>query len=560
LLFRPLIRRLSGGEFTLGYYFYDVNAKMNYKITERDRIYVSLYAGQDVFSGNTKTEFTDEEGRSKNTSRFGLNWGNITTALRWNHVISPKIFMNTTATYSRYRFNVFGDIRDEYTDFDNPAENRTAQFGIKYFSGIDDVSLKADFDFAPNNKHHVKWGAAGIYHIFTPGINQIQNRLGGFANIDTLFGAQKINAGEISAYIQDDWEIVRIFKVNAGVHASMFPVADKTYWSVQPRIATRTLIIPSLAFKASFCTMTQYLHLLTNAGAGLPTDLWVPATGIVPPQHAWQAAGGLAYTLMDQWEFSIEGYYKRMRNVIDYKNGVSFVGNAQNWEDQVTVGKGWSYGTEFFVQKKEGKLTGWVGYTLSWTYRQFDDKNLGKPFFYKYDRRHDLSITGSYEFNKNWYVSATWIYATGNALTIQTDRYLGIEPNTPAGYLPFVSPVISTDRLSNYRVPDYHRLDLAVNYSYRDIENFEIDANLSIYNVYSRLNPFFVTVGQSESDPDKTVLKKVSIFPILPTLSVNFKWTGSKPVKKPNAKRHEKAHAIYHCVIACRAHRLCARY
>lgn len=533
LLMRPIVKRLTDGQADLGYYFYDLNAKLNWKFSDKDRLYASIYTGQDVFKGITKDSYEDAESKSNSGLNFGLNWGNVTTAIRWNHVVSPKIFHNLLATYSRYRFNINASFYSKYIDKQDATQNSNFETGINYTSGIDDVALRSDFDFTPNAKHYIKYGVNVIYHIFSPGATAYSSKINNISPFDTSIGNKKIQAGEFAAYIQDDWEILPRWKANFGLHLSAFTVQKKFYGSIQPRFSTRVLIIPQLSVKGSFCMMTQYLHLLTNSGVGLPTDLWLPVTARIKPQQAYQGAIGLAYTLKEQYEFSVEGYYKRMWNVSDYKNGANFINSADDWENKLTQGRGWSYGTEFLIQKKEGKLTGWIGYTLNWTQRQFADRNYGRPFYYKYDRRHDLSLVIIYDINKNWRVSGTFIYATGNALTLPTEKYATlVDAYYPTTF--FGSVVQNFDKVSNFRVPDYHRLDLGINYSPDlDFKGLKLDFNLSIYNVYSRLNPFFAYLGQSEKDQNKTVLKKVSLFPIIPLLTINFKWGIESKPRKP---------------------------
>ncbi|MDW8419863.1 MAG: TonB-dependent receptor [Chitinophagales bacterium] len=533
LLMRPILRRISGGQANLGYYFYDLNTKLNWRFSDKDRLYLSAYLGRDVFGGKTTDKYEDEYEKNTSGIRFGLNWGNITTALRWNLVVSPKIFHNLTATYSQYRFRVGANYYGKRIDKINPDNSTEVESGIRYISGIDDVALRSDFDFTPVPSHYIKFGANAIFHTFSPGATTYDSRYNNIS-FDTAIGSGKIYAGEFAAYIQDDWEITPRWKTNLGMHASAFTVQRKFYGSVQPRLSTRVMIMPQMSVKGSFCLMTQYLHLLTNSGVGLPTDLWLPVTAKIKPQWAYQGALGWAYTLKELYEFSVEGYYKRMWNVIDYKNGANFINSSDNWEDNLTQGRGWSYGTEFLVQRKEGKLTGWVGYTLSWTLRQFNDRNYGRPFFYKYDRRHDLSVVAVYRINQNWRVSGTFIYATGNALTLPTEKY-NVANDLQGDISGFFGLYVENfDRVNNYRVPDYHRLDLGVNYSPDlDFKGLKLDFNLSVYNVYSRLNPFFVYLGYSDKDPGKPVLKKVALFPIIPSLTINFKW-GFEPAPRKN--------------------------
>jgi hypothetical protein len=257
--------------------------------------------------------------------------------------------------------------------------------------------------------------------------------------------------------------------------------------------------------------MQQYLHLLTNAGIGLPTDLWVAATDRIPPQKAWQAACGVTHTWSDdRWEVSAEGYYKDMRNLIEYIPGATFISLQEDWQDKVTVGDGRSYGAELFVQKKRGRTSGWLGYTLSWTERKFADLNEGNVYPYRYDRRHDASLVLTHQLDDHWDLSGTWVYGTGNAVTLATGRF-GDYPvyyGYPGQTLQHFGP------RNGFRMRAYHRLDLSLQWN-RGRHTWI----LSVYNVYNRKNPFFYYGGR---DRGRDVYKQVSLFPVIPSITWSF--------------------------------------
>lgn len=302
-----------------------------------------------------------------------------------------------------------------------------------------------------------------------------------------------------------------------GLHASTFLVENKNYPSLQPRISTRFLASPNWSLKASFATMQQNIHLLTNAGIGLPTDLWVPATATIKPQTSVQGSLGFARTFKDEYEFSIEGYYKKMNNLIEYKDGASYLNVDQDWQTKVEIGKGDSYGSEFFLHKKLGKVNGWVGYTLSWSNRQFANLNGGRTFPYRYDRRHDAKIAVSYLVNKRVDVGLVWVYGTGNAVSVPLTMYQGDEGVYGFG---FTSIIRYYESRNGFRMRDYHRLDL--NASYAVVKKWgEHRFTASLYNAYGRRNPFYYEFG---SDKNGSVLKQVSLFPILPSLSYSIKF------------------------------------
>jgi hypothetical protein len=401
-----------------GYFFHDFNAKINHIINQRNRVYLSTYVGDDKAYSRFREDYQHPDGSTIHTEdEGGLKWGNVITALRWNHVAGPRLFSNLTATYSKYRFAIYGESQQ------SASPTTPAQYAYgEYNSGIRDWAVKLDFDFVPTPNHYIRFGGQGIRHLFTPGAFETQQT----GERDTTIGARKIYANEFSVYAEDDIRIGNLLKVNIGAHTSAFRVEDNFYYSVQPRAAARLLVGKTMSLKASYATMTQYIHLLTNAGLGLPTDLWVPSTARVRPQQANQVALGAAKSYKSMYEFSIEAYYKRMSDMIEYRDGASFIEVEDDWETNVTTGGiGRSYGAEVLAQKKAGSLTGWVGYTLSWTDRKFEELNNGQWYPYKYDRRHDVSVAMTHDWNKKMDFSAVWVYGTGNALTLPIEYYSG---------------------------------------------------------------------------------------------------------------------------------------
>lgn len=509
LLSRPF-QAMSGPETPrFGYYFYDFNAKTNYKFSDKDHLYLSFYLGND--KAFARTNFSGFG--SSDRSNFNLTWGNIIGALRWNHVFTPKLFANTTLTYSRYRFLTGIELF-----FDNPPD--VYSFNSLYFSGIEDWGVKTDFDYNPHPNHKIRFGIGNTYHTFKPGASTYRS-FGSFSlNIDTTMGSNNVFAHELSTYVEDELKISSRLKANIGVHASAFVLGTETYWSVQPRLATNYKFAPTWSAKASFCTMTQFLHLLTNSSLGLPTDLWVPATRNVKPQDAWQAAVGIAKTLPMGFELSIEGFYKEMNNLIEYKEGASYLDNSSNWERMVETGKGQAYGAEVFIQRQEGKLNGWFGYTLSWANRTFENLNEGRTFPYRYDRRHDISIALSYEINDKIDIGTVWVYGTGRAITLPTETYpSNINTNDIASFFNY-SSVQHFDSRNAFREPNYHRLDLSLNRKTESDKGVKT-WSFGVYNAYSRMNPFFLYFNEENN---RRQLKQVSLFPLIPFITFNYKW------------------------------------
>ena len=522
ILARPLIKRSAeeGDETTVGYHFHDVNAKFNYKFSDKDRLYFSLYTGRDKayafykYSNELNENYLEEE--------VGLRWGNVISAIRWNHVFGKKLFSNLTATYSRYIFDIFTNYEDRYYDY-YLEKNTTEIYKARYYSGIKDFAAKIDFDYYPSPKHAIRFGLNTIYHTFEPGAFNLNS-----SEIEDINISQDTYAFEYTAYFEDDIKVDKNLNVNLGLHSSLFRVNEKNYYSIQPRVSARYLLTNQTSIKASYAQMTQFINLLTNSGIGLPTDLWVPSTDNVKPQEAWQVALGGAKSFQNGFELSIEAYYKEMKNLVAYKEGASFLEVDTDWETQVTSGSGESYGLEFLFQKKHGKTTGWLGYTLAWSNRQFDELNFGKKFPYKWDRRHDISIAIVHEWKPKIDLSIAWVYGTGNSITLPIGRHETLNSETP----------LFTDRTRNpyyyfnevdyygernsYRMRAYHRLD--INLAFKKQKKWgERIWSLGVYNLYSRKNPYYIDIGY-DYKTNKQKFVQYSLFPIIPSISYSFKF------------------------------------
>lgn len=516
LLAKPFIQsgfEEDGQEGGTGYYFYDLNAKINHKFSDKDRLYISTYTGKDKFYFDSKE--IDEE--PSDVLEFGLGWGNVTTAIRWNHLITPKLFGNLTATYSNYEFDVLSRFGEEYND-----ASQNEEFRLEYDSGIRDFALKLDFDYLPNPDHFIRFGINGINHKFNPGTFDLGLTDPDVTNFSTTISQDKVDAQEISMYVEDDMQLFDGFKMNAGLHASTFLVQDENYYSLQPRVSMRYLMDNGIAIKGSFATMAQYIHLLSNEGIGLPTDLWLPSTARVKPQNSWQGAIGAAKTLNDTYEISIEGYYKQMNNLISYQDG-SGLFEFGDWQDRLVIGKGDSYGIEAFIQKKKGRLSGWIGYTWSQSNRQFDDLNFGEEFPYTYDRRHDISVVATYKISEKINFAGTWVYGTGNAVTLGNSNYRALYDT---GTFRDGGTYTFFEGRNNFRMNAYHRMDLGLTYT-RKKKNWDSVWAIGAYNAYNRKNPFFIFTDDDFDPNTQTntrVLKQASLFPIIPYLTYSFKF------------------------------------
>ena len=510
LLVKPFIPKSSSYHGS-GYYFYDLNAKVNYQFSEKDRLYLSGYFGRDVFDFNN----------AKRSFQTNVPWGNATTTLRWNHVFNRKLFANTTLLFNNYHFAF------------NAAQDN---FKLSLSSGIRDLTAKTDIDYFASPRHKIRFGGLFTYHVFTP------NVLTGNQD-STTFNPNNSNkkyANETALYVQDDWQVSDHLQINGGLRWSGFEQigpytvyqhdadgnkTDSTYYGrgkplkkyggFEPRLTLRYSLNEETSLKTSVTRNIQYIHLVSNSGTTLPTDLWVPSTYVVRPQTGWQYSTGIFKNFSNNtYETSVELYYKTMQHQIEYKEG--YTPSLSDPEESFVFGKGWSYGAEFYLNKARGRFTGWVGYTLSWTWRKFPDLNGGEKYPAKYDRRNDLSLVGSYELNKHWKLSAVFVYASGNATSFPEKFYI-IEGTLAQDY----------SSINKYRLPAYHRLDLAAVYTptYKPQKKIHGSWVFSIYNVYSRLNPYFIYFDQTGSPYDGTLqvtAKKVSIFPIIPSVTWNF--------------------------------------
>jgi hypothetical protein len=510
------------------YFFYDMNLKMNYKLGDKDRLYLSGYYGKDEFNfGNIEDGFSVD-----------MPWGNGIAALRWNHLFSSRLFMNVTGTYTNYLFK-FGSAQD--------------QFRFELNSGISDWGGKVDFSYYPSTRHTLKWGLDYTFHTFTPiSVSAESNDV----EFDTGL-AQKLISHESAAYVLDEFDLNEKIKINAGIRYSTFQhvgpftryfkgdgisTQDSTrtyekgdliqfYHGLEPRISGRIKLNKNSSIKAGYAYNYQYVHLTSLSAVSLPTDVWYPTTSKAKPQQGWQTSLGYFKNFnQNMFETSIELYYKGLKNLIEYKEGALPNDNVNDNTDNLLVfGTGWSYGTEFFIKKKKGKFTGWIGYTWSKTERKFPDLNNGVPFPAKYDRRHDLSVILSYKLNERWVFSSAFIYATGNTLTLPSSWY-----------------VQDQDLLFNYgprnstRMAPYHRLDLSATWyskAYKEQKNLETGETIkvkkkvrsnwafSIYNVYNRANPYFLYVdndGDFFSGNFDISIKQVTLFPIIPSVTWNF--------------------------------------
>jgi outer membrane receptor for ferrienterochelin and colicin len=484
-------------------YFYDLNAKVNYQIDDKNTLYLSGYFGR------------DELGLSET---FGFDWGNATSTLRWNHLYSNRLFSNTSLIYSNYNYVI---------------QNFLEENNFKVNSSIRDLNLKQDFQLALNNSHNIRFGLDLIHHTISPG-----NLTASATSSVNEITIQKRKGSEIAAYISDEWELNDRLNLVYGLRASSFylfgpgnfPTFDvdgnttssreyssgqlvKSYFNLEPRISASYQLNDISSLKSSYTRNTQNLHLMSNSTAGSPTDLYIMNSNNVKPEIADQIALGYFRNFNnDNYEFSTELYFKEMQNQIDYRSGTDLRGN-RNVEADLLFGDGRAYGIEFFIKKRYGKLNGWLGYTLSKTERKFNGIDFGQWFNSKQDRTHDLSLVGIYKASKRWTLSSTFVFNTGNAVTYPAGKY---QLNNKTVYY---YPERNSDRL-----PNYHRLDLAATLEGKPGNKLQSSWSFGIYNLYNRQNAFSIDFRDDPNDASRTQAVQTTLFGIIPSVTWNFKF------------------------------------
>ncbi|MBB4600843.1 hypothetical protein HNQ93_001796 [Hymenobacter luteus] len=482
------------------YYFYDFNAKANYKLGSKDELFLTGYLGNDVFGFNSQGGFN-----------FDFNWGNTVAALRWNHVFTPRLFLNTTASLTKYKYQI---------------GNKLDQFGFNLSSDIRDLTLRSDLDYTPNERHALRFGVTATHHRFGTGRLQAGSQDGSvnFGSNITYYGT------EAALYASDTYKPTEKLQLEYGLRLSGFQSGPDAYGGLEPRAAARYSLTPNVSLKGSYALMYQYVHLVTNTGASLPTDIWYPSRQSVRPQRSQQVAGGVSWLLGDgRYLLTNEVYYKWAQRQIDFKDGAQLFVNPE-LDSEFLFGKGWAYGNELYLEKKQGRTTGWVGYTLSWTKRQFPAQrgtngiNNGRPFYPTYDRRHNLTVVVLHQLNQRINLTGSFVFTSGAATTLPLGRFafqdvVGAEPSAVPIY----------PERNTYRLAPYNRLDLGLVYKLKPIRTGgESDLTFSVYNAYNRRNPYFVYFDQVKDEATDQVLnyraRQVSLFPVIPSVTYNFKF------------------------------------
>lgn len=480
------------------YHFSDFNGKLNYVISDKDRVFISGFYSSDVLT---------EPERSKDIG-FDIQWQNATTNITWTRIHSSTFFTNTALMYTRYKFSTL--MRDK-----NPSVNSVDFFTS---STVNDVSLRTELQYYPSSEHYIKGGGELVYHIFnTVTSDRYEKELLYRSNFGDDLGIL-----EGAVYVQDDWTVSEDVQINAGVRGHFYP--ETSFFGIEPRLSVTYKPLDLLALRAAFAVSHQPLHLLGRNDIYLPTDVWYPSTSTIKPARSVQASFGVEATSYDRtFLFSVEGYVKDMQHLYEYRDNASFTYGTE-FTELMTEGRGEAYGVELFLNKRIGDITGWVGYTVSWTRRYFDLLNRGEGYYPRYDRRHDISIVITYDVTSDLNVGATWTYATGQAFPLPIMQY---------GFIPFTTPKPGATQVfyeysgrDAYRLPAFHKLDLSAQYRF-DWGGSEVEVSFNVYNAYNRYNAFSKYIGY-KTDPktgDKVpILKQFTLFPILPSLGISFKF------------------------------------
>ena len=531
-LFTPLLQLKN---IPANYYFADFNGKITHRFSNEDRLIASVYHGRDRFLVHYANDYSPDKKSTdivhKENTDMNLDWGNTVGSLRWSHAFGSKLFANTTLAYNHYEMDV--NVKYDYINKDvKEGIDSQEKMTVTYDSGINDIDFKMDFDYNPVPEHLIKFGTEYVYHDFRPQTATLSEKeiAGKETLIDTtlnMASGGKLIGHEASLYVEDDFVIGQRLSFNPGLHLSMFSTQGKTYFSLQPRFSGRVDIGGGVSIKASYARMSQYVHMLASTDISLPTDLWVPITKDIKPETADQWSLGTYWDAGSGWEFSLEGYYKTMDNILEYKDGMSVMITSSGWEEKVAMGEGRAYGMELFIQKKTGNTTGWLGYTLAKSERRFPDGaiNRGEWFPFKFDRRHDISLVVNHKFNDRIDVSGSWKFFTGGVTTLTTREFSTLDANQDEHHVDYV-----TSR-GNYRLPPSHTLNLGVNF-HKQKRRGERIWNISLYNAYNNMNPDFIyksyaaeyKPGTYEVERQGIEITKITVLPILPSFSYTRKF------------------------------------
>ena len=508
-----------------GLYFYDVNAKFNFTLNPKNHIYFSLYNGGDhlfvkyELVPNSVSSINGNNFSQKDRGKISLKWGNSFFVTGWNRQINSQFFMNSSLSSALYSYGLYSKLEQSVDAFDGDDDSST-KTNIRYFSKINTNLLKLEFDWFPNNQQKIKFGNETSVNLFIPGVQEIEKEGDGSVKSGNK---TQFNFSE-SLFIEDHFQLNDKWRIDAGLRYDLYFPSGKIYQSLSPRLNIDYLRSERANFSFSYARMFQPVHLLSNNYLGVPSDIWVPATANISPEHSSIVSMNANLNLTERLDLKMAAFYKKMKNVTSYESGYSYIDINENWEDLVTQGEGRSWGFENALNYRIGNFEWWANYTLSWNQRRFPTINKGNYFPYRYDRRHDINLGFIWKFAPQLDFSATWIFQTGQAVSISEQSYAGYPDllensfdNSIIGLTIDDYDVIeSYSGYNNYRLPDFHHLDIGLSRR-RKVGNTTRELRLGIYNVYMRQNPYLY---YSYTDDDGLRrYKQVCIFPFLPSIS-----------------------------------------
>ena len=539
--------------------FYDVNAKLVHRFSERDRLSAVFYWGKDVSNSSptdSETNFGSKSGETRTKkNETKNNWGNLVSSLYWTHTAGDRFLMNVNASFSLYDYRLAQNVSGYYESRKMEQLQRLTEevSETRYDSKVKDASITADFRFRPVAAHDLRWGVKGslqqlspIIHAYSYNYDYTPSKVTRTETDRTIGKRQNLLTASI--YAEDDWTVAPWLMANVGLRYSLFSVENKTYGSLEPRASVRFLLTPAMALKLSYARMAQGVHLLSSSNIVMPSDIWVPVTEKIPLMRSNQYAGGVNYEIMKGLEVSVEGYYKTMDNVLEYNNGASWLNCTGDWQSLVSLGKGRSYGVELMAQRSVGNTTGWVSYTWAKSLRTFDrpgqELNGGREFLAGNDKRHNFNIVVVQRLGQHWKLSASWTYQSGRrGILANTSMYGGVLQEWDPSFRPESSTLKEQEYMqnrddaahwaempgmfttyrerNNYKLPDVHHLDVGITYSVNHRGFGASEVNLSFYNLYNQKNINSVYIGTNNK---KYVLKGICMFPFMPSLTYTLKF------------------------------------